>query len=292
MLATKNATLRLPEVFRKKLGAMHDRSDVYRVLRHQKLNTVCEEARCPNIGECFSNKTATFMILGDRCTRRCHFCSVQTGKGARPDPSEPENLISAIQSLGLDHVVITSVDRDDLPDAGAGHFALCISLIKKQLPHVTVELLTPDFKGKEALIDIVLDAKPDIWGHNIETVSRLYRRVRPQSHFETTCSVLRYVASTGTHTKSGMMVGLGENDDEISVNLQLLRELGVQVVTIGQYLRPNLSNWPGERYVESDSYARWTREGMALGFRNVFAGPFVRSSYHAKETHNPTISHA
>lgn len=282
-------SLRLPEEFRKKLGSMKTRGEVHRLLRGQKLHTVCEEARCPNIGECFEAKTATFMILGDRCTRRCHFCSVQTGRGAAPDIDEPTHLVNAIQTLGLDYVVITSVDRDDLPDAGAGHFAACIRRIKSELPHVTIELLTPDFKGNTALLDSVLDAKPDVWGHNIETIERLYRQVRPQSRFETTCSVLRYVAQH-VDTKSGMMVGLGEDDDEVCRNLQLLKDLGVKVATIGQYLRPSLKNWPVARYVETTSYARFVHEGKALGLKNVYAGPFVRSSYHAKETHLNALS--
>jgi lipoic acid synthetase len=277
-------SLRLPEEFRKKLGSMKTRGDVHRVLRGQKLHTVCEEARCPNIGECFESKTATFMILGDRCTRRCHFCSVKTGRGLAPDVDEPANLVQAISTLGLDYAVITSVDRDDLPDAGAGHFAACIRRIKSDLPHVTVELLTPDFKGNTSFINTVLDAKPDVWGHNIETIERLYRQVRPQSRFETTCEVLRYVAER-VQTKSGMMVGLGEEDDEVCTNLHLLKSLGVEVVTIGQYLRPSLKNWPVSRYVDAASYARFVHEGKALGLRKVFAGPFVRSSYHAKETH-------
>lgn len=291
MPSTAHSILRLPEAFRKKLGGMSVRSDVHRLLRDQKLNTVCEEARCPNIGECFSNKTATFMILGDRCTRRCHFCSVQTGKGTLPDPSEAQHLVQAIRTLQLDYVVITSVDRDDLPDCGASHFASCISSIKAALPHVMIELLTPDFKGERSLIDIVLEARPDVFGHNIETVERLYRQVRPQSRFETTCAVLSYVASQGVPTKSGMMVGLGETDDEVTANLQLLRRLNVEVVTIGQYLRPNLKNWPVARYVGNGSYARWVSEGRALGFRKVYAGPFVRSSYHAKETHRSNFPH-
>ncbi len=277
-------TLRLPLEFRKKLGSMKTRGEVHRLLRGQKLHTVCEEARCPNIGECFESKTATFMILGDRCTRRCHFCSVQTGRGSAPDPDEPAHLVTAIQTLGLDYAVITSVDRDDLPDAGASHFAACISRIKSELPHVTIELLTPDFKGQTSFIDIVLAARPDVWGHNIETIPRLYKQVRPQSHFEVTCSVLKYVAPK-IQTKSGMMVGLGETDDEVCTNLGLLKDMGVQVATIGQYLRPSLKHWPVTRYVEHESYARFIAEGTKLGLRKVYAGPFVRSSYHAKETH-------
>ena len=283
MIATLYAPLRLPPDFRKE---RRWRGDVHRLLRRTKLNTVCEEARCPNIAECFSNKTATFMILGDRCTRRCHFCSVTTGKAQAPNSQEPKQLRQAVDELGLDHVVITSVDRDDLGDLGAGHFADCILALKG----LTIELLTPDFKGKENLIDIVLHAGPHIFGHNIETVERLYRQVRPQSKWETTISVLKYVAQKKQcEVKSGLMVGLGENDDEVSKTLVLLRELGVDVVTIGQYLRPSMKHWPVARYVNESSYERWRDEGKALGFKNIFAAPFVRSSYHAKKIHELSL---
>lgn len=283
MIATPHAPLRLPPDFRKE---RRWRGDVHRLLRRTKLNTVCEEARCPNIAECFSNKTATFMILGDRCTRRCHFCSVTTAKPSMPNPDEPRHLRQAVDELGLDHVVITSVDRDDLPDLGAGHFAACISALKG----LTIELLTPDFKGKENLIDVVLEAGPHIFGHNIETVERLYRQVRPQSKWETTRSVLKYVAKTKRcEVKSGLMVGLGENDDEVSQTLILLRELGVDIVTIGQYLRPSMKHWPVDRYVNESSYEHWRDEGKLLGFKKLFAAPFVRSSYHAKKIHELSL---
>ncbi len=286
MLATTDVTLRLPEGFRKNLRNFKERKDVHQLLRKSQLNTVCEEARCPNIGECFTNKTATFMILGDKCTRRCHFCSVKTAKPAAPDAKEAQNLADAAQQLGLDHVVMTSVDRDDLKDLGAGHFAHCIETLKKHIPNVTIELLTPDFKGRHDLIDQVLRAGPHIFGHNIETVERLYRQVRPQSHWHVTCSVLQYVASQKqVEVKSGMMVGLGETDDEVCETLEKLATFGAQVVTIGQYLRPSIKHWPVARYVQPESYARFVTHGKALGFKTVFAGPFVRSSYHAKETH-------
>ncbi len=286
MLATSDTLLRLPEGFRKNLRNFKERKDVHQLLRNAQLNTVCEEARCPNIGECFANKTATFMILGDKCTRRCHFCSVKTAKPAAPDSLEPHNLTEAVLQLGLDHVVITSVDRDDLKDLGAGHFADCIVTLKQRIPGVTVELLTPDFKGKSDLLDLVLHAGPDIFGHNIETVERLYRLVRPQSHWHITCSLLQYVAAQKkVEVKSGLMVGLGESDDEVCVTLETLARLGVQVVTIGQYLRPSIKHWPVARYVQPESYTRFVATGKNLGFKTVFAGPFVRSSYHAKETH-------
>lgn len=285
MITTQNPVLRLPSGMRKKLGSEHSRNTVHALLRKNHLNTVCEEAKCPNIGECFANKTATFMILGDRCTRRCHFCSVKTGRPMPPHPDEAAHLVEAIVAMGLDHVVITSVDRDDLPDCGAYHFARCISEIRTKLPHVTIELLTPDFKGKSELIDVVLAAGPHIFGHNIETVERLYKKVRPQSHWDVTSSVLKYVAhSKKASVKSGMMVGLGESNEEVSQTLSHLVDLGVEVATIGQYLRPSLKHWPVVRYVEAQHYQDWVTEGQRLGLRHVYAGPFVRSSYHAKET--------
>ncbi len=285
MLSTPDQSRRLPEFLRKDLKRFSDKAFVFQTLRKGRLNTVCEEARCPNIGECFSNKTATFMILGDRCTRRCHFCSVKTGRGQKPDPNEAEALVEAVQSMGLSHVVITSVDRDDLvDDYGSTHFAHCIRALKDSVPGVTVELLTPDFKGDRTAIDRVLDAKPDIWGHNIETVQRLYRSVRPQSRFEVTCGVLSYVAQTKRClVKSGMMVGLGETDHEVIETLHLLKSLNVELVTIGQYLPPTKTSVPVARYVTHDAYVWWKREGEALGFKKVFAGPFVRSSYLAKD---------
>lgn len=290
MLSTSHTQLRLPEQFRKNLGSTQNRREVYEVLRKAKLNTVCEEARCPNIAECFSAKTATFMILGDRCTRRCHFCSVTTAKPSMPAQDEPYNLVEAIKSLGLDYVVITSVDRDDLPDLGASHFAKCIAAIRQELPHVTIELLTPDFKGRQDLIAQVIEAGTHVFGHNIETVQRLYRQVRPQSKFEVTTSVLQYVASTKkVVTKSGMMVGLGESDEEVAQILQLLHDLGVEIVTIGQYLRPSIKHWQVQRYVDVETYRSWVALGKQMGLKEIYAGPFVRSSYHAKEAHERAV---
>jgi lipoic acid synthetase len=253
-------------------------------MRARGLSTVCDEARCPNIGECFSSGTATFMILGDRCTRRCHFCNVTTGRPRAADPDEPAKLAEAVAELGLDHVVLTSVDRDDLKDKGAHHWAACIQAVKAS--GVTVEVLTPDFAGQRALIDIVLAAEPDVFNHNMETVERLYRQVRPQSSWEVTTGVLRAVASTGhPAVKSGIMVGLGETDDEVCATLDTMRGLGVHIATIGQYLRPSLQHWPVARYVDDDSYDRFVAHGEALGLTHTFAGAFVRSSYHAKEAH-------
>lgn len=285
MFVTEHAPLRLPPGFRKGIARTDSGHQVFKLLRQAQLNSVCEEAKCPNLSECFSNKTATFMILGDRCTRRCHFCSVQTGHGLPPDLKEPQALCQTVQALDLKHVVITSVDRDDLKDFGVGHFSSCIKSLR-QIPQLTIELLTPDFKNRPELIQIVLDAKPDIWGHNTETVERLYQQLRPQSRFSTTTGLLAHLSKQANLiTKSGLMVGLGETDDEISETLILLRHLGVQIITIGQYLRPSLKHWPVDRYVTLKSYTRWQEEAKALGFKACYAGPFVRSSYHAKETY-------
>lgn len=283
MPATPHAPLRLPPELRKPQRARDVRA-VKSLLREGALHTVCEEAKCPNIGECFASGTATFMILGDTCTRRCHFCAVRTGRPRPLDANEPARLADAAAALSLSHVVITSVDRDDLPDCGAAHFAACIRALHERLPGVEVEILTPDFKGRRELIDIVLDARPDVFNHNIETVPRLYRQVRPQSRFDVTSEVLRHVAASGHGAvKSGLMVGLGESDDEVLDTLDHLRSLGVHIATIGQYLRPSLQHWPVSRYVGEDSYARFRQHGRDRGFSHVFAGPFVRSSYHAKE---------
>jgi lipoic acid synthetase len=283
-LPATDTPLRLPERLRKNLGRQHERSRVEQLIRAKGLSTVCEEARCPNIGECFSGGTATFMVLGDRCTRRCAFCSVKTARPQAVDVDEPDRLADAAAALALSHVVITSVDRDDLADKGAGHFARCIVAVKQRLPAASVEVLTPDFGGDPRRVDVVLDAGPDVFNHNTETVKRLYRAVRPQSHWDHTATVLRHAVQRGhPAVKSGIMVGLGETDDEVSETLTHLRTIGVHICTIGQYLRPSLAHWPVDRYVEDASYERWRQEGSALGFTHVFCGPFVRSSYHAAE---------
>jgi len=288
-LSTTNAPLRLPEALRKNRGSAGQKRAITALLRQRGLHTVCEEARCPNIGECFTSGTATFMILGDTCTRRCHFCAVNTGKPLAVDDDEPQKLVDAVGKLDLKHVVLTSVDRDDLRHDeggrfGARHFARCIAALKAAYTGLTVEVLTPDFQGDTAAIDVVLDAGPDVFNHNIETVERLYKKVRPQSSWATTTSVLRYVADQGhPAVKSGLMVGLGENDDEVVATLTMLRGLGVHIATIGQYLRPSRDHWEVARYVDDETYAAYTAAGEGMGFTHVFAGAFVRSSYHAEE---------
>lgn len=276
--------LRLPPEYRKKLFGINT-IFVKQILRKNKLNTVCEDARCPNISECFSHKTATFMIMGDKCTRRCKFCSVTTKKPSALDINEPYNMAKAIEELRLDYVVITSVDRDDLDDYGVNHFIAVINHIKSCFPKIKIELLTPDFKGRLDLIDLLLDTPIDVFGHNIETISRLYKHIRPQSDFLVTTKVLAHVAKN-KHivTKTAMMVGLGETDEEVVDNLQLIKSLGVQTVNIGQYLRPSLNHWPVDRYVSQESFLKFRQAGKNIGFNNIFADSFVRSSYNAKES--------
>jgi len=261
-------------------------------MRSGGLSTVCEEAKCPNIGECFSNNQATFMIMGDSCTRRCHFCSVTTKKPGPLNADEPRKLAEAACRLGLDYVVITSVDRDDLPDYGASHFVNVVCAVKQALPSAKIEVLVPDFRGKTELIQMVLDSPIDVFAHNIESVARLYKSIRPQSDFAVTQSVLRHASKTSrVLIKSGMMVGLGETDQEVLDTVALLKALGVDIVTIGQYLRPTLTHWPVARFVSEESYRAFIDYGQDIGLRHVFAGPFVRSSYHAKKAHSDALCH-
>jgi lipoyl synthase len=255
------------------------------LMRTLGLHTVCEEANCPNIGECWHHGTATFMILGDTCTRSCGYCNVIHGTPAAPDPLEPAHVASAIDAMALAHVVITSVDRDDLPDYGASHFARTISETRTRIPECSVEVLIPDFKADELALRTVLDAGPDILNHNIETVPRMYRLARPGGRYDRALQLLdrsrRY--APGIPTKSGIMVGLGEEWDEVLSTLRDLREAGCQIVTIGQYLRPSLANLPMSRYYTPAEFAELKRIGLDLGFGHVESGPLVRSSYHAHE---------
>jgi lipoyl synthase len=255
------------------------------LMRTLGLHTVCEEANCPNIGECWHHGTATFMILGDTCTRSCGYCNVIHGTPKPPDSLEPANVAHAIEAMGLAHVVITSVDRDDLPDFGAGHFARTIVETRARIPACGIEVLIPDFKGDEAALRTVLDARPDILNHNIETVPRMYRTARPGGRYERALQLLdrsrQYAPDIPT--KSGLMVGLGEQWDELVQTLRDLRDVGCQIVTIGQYLRPSLANLPMSRYYTPAEFAELKRIGLDLGFGHVESGPLVRSSYHAHE---------
>ena len=255
------------------------------LLREEKLTTVCEEARCPNLGECFSRGTATFMLLGDRCTRRCSYCSVSTAKPLPPDPDEPARVADAAARLGLRYVVLTAVARDDLRDGGASQFAATVREVRRRLPAARVEVLTPDFKGGHEALGTVLDAGPDVFNHNIETAPRLFPLVRPQGRYLLSLEVLAAVRKErpSQTTKSGLMIGLGETDDEVADVLCDLRGAGVDIVTMGQYLRPTRDHVPVARYVSPEGFEALGARARALGFPTVHAGVFVRSSYNAEE---------
>lgn len=259
--------------------------ELKRLVRGLRLHTVCESAACPNIGECWNHRTATFMILGNSCTRRCGFCAVQKGAPLEVDPDEPRRVAEACQHLGLRHAVITSVNRDDLKDGGAGHFAAVIRAIRERIPECRVEALVPDFQGSREAMRTVMGAAPGVLNHNIETVPRLYREVRFGARYERSLEMLAYAAELrpDVPTKSGLMVGLGETGEEVIDVLHDLRRHGVKIVTIGQYLRPTLQHLPVLRYVTPQEFAEYKRAGLELGFQHVESGPFVRSSYHAAD---------
>jgi lipoic acid synthetase len=260
--------------------------DIKRILREQKLHTVCEEASCPNIAECFGKGTATFMILGDICTRRCPFCDVAHGRPLAPDAEEPQHLAETIALLKLSYVVITSVDRDDLRDGGAQHFVDCISAVRQCSPQTTIEVLVPDFRGRlERALEILAAAPPDVMNHNLETVPRLYRQVRPGGDYAHSLRLLQDFKKLhpGVPTKSGLMVGLGETDAEIHAVMRDLRAHGVDMLTIGQYLQPSPHHLPVERYVEPAIFQEYQSQARELGFRHAAIGALVRSSYHADQ---------
>ena len=255
------------------------------LMRELDLHTVCEEAHCPNVGECWEHGTATFMILGDVCTRNCAYCAVAHGRPPKFDPAEPERVAQAVAEMGLQHAVITSVDRDDLPDFGAWAFAETIRQIKQYVPSCSVEVLVPDFQGDEESIQMVLDASPDIYNHNTETVPRLYKRCRPGGRYERVMKIFTAAKRIAPHipTKSGIILGMGEANEEVVAVLRDLRAVDVDIITLGQYLRPSASHIKLDRYVTPDDFRMFREEGMAMGFRHVESGPLVRSSYHAWE---------
>lgn len=255
------------------------------LMRDLKLHTVCEEAHCPNIGECWEHRAATFMILGDTCTRNCAYCAVAHGVPAALDVNEPARLAAAVERMGLRHVVITSVDRDDLPNGGAELFAAAVAEIRRCTPETSVELLIPDFKGSERALRIVVDAQPDILNHNLETIERLYRLARPGGRYPRALELLRRAKQMDGEllTKSGIICGLGEEWDELLVAMRDLRAQGVDILTLGQYLRPSPQHLPIARYYTPDEFAELRRRGLEMGYRHVEAGPLVRSSYHAWE---------
>jgi lipoyl synthase len=275
----------LPPWIREKKLRLDDLHAIKARMRLGKLSTVCEEARCPNRTECFERKTATFLIAGDVCTRACGFCHIASGRPAPLDPAEPASLAAAARDMGLAHVVVTSVDRDDLPDGGAAHWAAVVRALKEDGAARTVEVLTPDFQGIATQIDRVADAGPDVYNHNVETVPRLYDTVRPKSDFRRSVGLLARVKARhpGMTAKSGLMLGLGERDEEVLEVFRALRDAGVDVVTVGQYLRPSAWNLPVAEYATPERFAGLENAGMGMGFTAVFAAPFVRSSYRAEE---------
>jgi len=278
--------LRKPTWIRAKTGSGQGYTDVKRLLREHKLHTVCEEASCPNIGECFSKGTATFMILGDLCTRRCPFCDVGHGKPLPPDVNEPANLARSIAILNLKYVVITSVDRDDLRDGGAQHFVDCLSAIRASSPHTKLEILVPDFRGRlEVALNVLENSLPDVLNHNMETVPRLYKLARPGADYAHSLKLLKDFKARFPHipTKSGLMLGLGETDDEVLQAMRDLRAHDVEMLTLGQYLQPSTDHLPVLRYVHPDTFKMFEQAAVEMGFSHAACGPMVRSSYHADE---------
>ncbi len=278
--------LRKPEWIRAKAPSSATFGEVKRALRENNLHTVCEEASCPNIGECFSKGTATFMILGDLCTRRCPFCDVAHGRPRPPDPNEPLNLAKTIAVMRLKYVVITSVDRDDLRDGGAQHFVDCIRTVREHSPATKIEILTPDFRGRlDRALDLLAECPPDVMNHNLETVPRLYLQARPGSDYAHSLRLLKEFKARlpAIPTKSGLMVGLGETDTEIVDVMRDLRAHDVEMLTVGQYLQPSAGHLPVLRYVEPAVFERFEQEALALGFSHAACGPMVRSSYHADQ---------
>jgi len=276
--------LKKPEWIRARAPSSPRFGEIKKILREHNLHTVCEEASCPNIGECFSKGTATFMIMGDICTRRCPFCDVGHGRPLPLDSEEPVNLAKTIAALRLSYVVITSVDRDDLRDGGARHFVDCIRAVRERSPATKIEVLVPDFRGRhERALEILAEAPPDVMNHNLETVPRLYRQVRPGSDYAHSLELLRAFKKghPDIPTKSGLMVGLGETDDEILAVMHDMRAHAIDMLTIGQYLQPTQGHLPVLRYVHPDQFAAFEREALAMGFRHAAVGAMVRSSYHA-----------
>jgi lipoic acid synthetase len=280
-----------------RVPASGSESEIARLVEDKSLNTVCQEARCPNLAECWGvERTATFMLMGDVCTRHCGFCAVTQGIGRPLDPEEPRHVAEAVRTLGVAHAVVTSVNRDELPDGGAAHFAATIRAIRALTPGVTVEVLIPDFLGSGAALDVVLDEAPEVLNHNTETVERLYRRVRPDAIYARSLELLTRAAKrrdeekrkTSLKVKSGVMVGLGETREELRATLRDLRSSGVDVVTVGQYLQPHARRLPIERYYTPQEFEEIRREGEEMGFSRVESGPLVRSSYHARRALSPS----
>lgn len=281
MTAPKTA-MRKPEWLKIKIQGGRPFQEVEELLRSLHLNTVCQEANCPNRMECYGKRTATFIILGRNCTRNCTFCNVSRELPDPVDPLEPAHVARAVRSLKLRHAVVTSVTRDDLPDQGAGQFAACVRELRAQCPETTVELLIPDMQGREDLLDVILAERPDVLNHNVETVPSLYHKVRPQADFERSLAVLRYAKRKGFKTKSGIMVGLGEREDEVIAVMERLREGDCDMLTVGQYLQPTARHIAVHEYVTPETFEFYRTKALELGFARVASGPFVRSSYKAE----------
>lgn len=265
-------------------------ADVDRIVRRHSLHTICSSGRCPNKAECWSRRTATFMILGDVCTRNCRFCATCTGHPSAPDAAEPQNVADSAALMSLRHVVVTSVTRDDLPDGGARHWAATVEAIRRTNPSATIEILIPDMDARHELLDIVAASQPDIAGHNIETVERLTPAVRSRAEYRRSLATLEYLSSRGLVTKSGLMVGLGESGDEVLQTLRDLRSAGVRIVTIGQYLQPTADHWPVAEYVTPEQFVRYRKMALDEGFDYCASAPLVRSSYLAEEALKNVLS--
>ena len=275
--------VRKPEWLKISIGANERYTETKRIVDSHCLHTICSSGRCPNMGECWGKGTATFMIGGDICTRCCKFCNTQTGRPLPLAPNEPTHVAESVALMRLSHAVITSVDRDDLPDLGAAHWARTIQEIKRLNPETTVEVLIPDFQGRKELVAQVIEARPEIISHNMETVKRISPLVRSAAHYETSLEVIRQVAASGTTTKSGIMVGLGETPEEVEELMDDLRQAGCQILTIGQYLQPSHKHYPVAEYVTPTQFVSYKEQGLAKGFDQVESAPLVRSSYHAEK---------
>jgi lipoyl synthase len=272
-----------PSWLKVRLPVGENYSEVRNLMRNQNLHTVCEEAKCPNISECWNHRTATFMILGDTCTRSCGFCNIKVGIPNEIDLNEPQRVADSVKRLNLRHAVITSVNRDELKDGGAFIFTQTVKLIKEALPETTVEILIPDFRGSEEAFEIIMSIPPDILNHNLETVQRLYHVVRPQAKYERSLNLIKWFKARGLKTKSGFMVGIGEKKDEVLELMNDLVSYGCNILTIGQYLQPTKMHLPVDRFVTPEEFLFYKEEGLKMGFKIVESSPLVRSSYHADE---------
>lgn len=275
--------IKKPEWLKISIGANERYAQTKHIVDSHKLHTICSSGRCPNMGECWGKGTATFMIGGNICTRSCRFCNTQTGKPLPLDPEEPRHVAESIQLMKLSHAVITSVDRDDLPDLGASHWAETIRAIREINPDTTIEILVPDFQGRKELVEEVIQAKPDIMAHNMETIRRISPDVRSAANYERSLEVIKQIAESGIPAKTGIMVGLGETVAEVEELMDDLIQIGCQVLTIGQYLQPTHKHYPVREYITPEQFKRYKETGLAKGFKQVESGPLVRSSYHAEE---------